>query len=233
MTISNSNFEEWMRANPREDVFTFPFSFQKMSREGALFDLPKLCDISQNVLAYMSAHEIANQAKEWAKTYSPELLSFIEKNEDKFESIMNIERDQPKPRKDYVKYSDILPKIAFFDNDNYESMFNSNPLPFSENFDKQLIKDILTEYKNTLDLSCDSQTWFGNVKELATKYGFATNGKDYKANPSMYKGMVGDVASFIRISITTSTLSPSLFDVQKILGKEEVIRRINKAIETL
>lgn len=233
LTISNSNFEEWMHANPREDVFKFPFSFTKMSREGALFDLPKLCDISQNVLAYMDAHKISSEAYEWAKTYSPELTSFIEKNKDKFEAIMNIERDQPKPRKDYVKYSDILPKITFFDKDIYESKFNAAPLPFDSKFDHQLIKDVLTAYKNSLDLSGDTQTWFGKVKELAVSFGFAANGKEYKANPFAYKGVVGDVAAFVRICITTTTLSPSLFDVQKILGRDEVIRRIDKAIATL
>lgn len=233
LTISNSNFEEWMRSNPRTDVFEFPFTFAKMSREGALFDLPKLCDISQNVLAYMDAQTIAREAKEWARTYSPELSSFIEKNEDKFVSMMNIERDQPKPRKDYVKYSDILPKIAFFDTNTYESMFEASPLPFDARFDKSLVKDVLVAYKDSLDLSGDSQTWFGKVKELATSFGFAASGKDYKANPDAYKGVVGDVASFIRISLTTSTQSPSLFDVQKILGKDEVKRRIDKAIASL
>lgn len=233
LTISNSNFEEWMKANPREDVFKFPFSFTKMSREGALFDLPKLCDISQNVLAYMSAHQIASEAEAWAKDYSPELYSFIEKNRDKFEKIMNIERDQPKPRKDYVKYSDILPKIAFFDKDSYEKMLAANPLPFDAKFNKDLIKEVLTAYKNSFDLSGDSQTWFGKVKELAVSFNFAASGKDFKANPGKYVGVVGDVASFVRIALTTSTMSPSLFDLQVILGREEVIRRIDNALAQL
>lgn len=233
LTISNSNFEEWLNANPHTDVFEFPFSFAKMSREGALFDLPKLCDISQNVLAYLSAKQISAEAYQWAKTHSPDLLNFIDKNQDKFESIMNIERDQPKPRKDYVKYSDILPKIAFFDKDLYEKKLNESPLPFDATFDHRLIKLVLEAYIKTLDLSGDSQAWFTRLKELATRLGFAANGKEYKADPSSYKGMVGDVASFIRIALTTSTMSPSLFDVQKILGKEEVLRRIHNVIARL
>lgn len=233
LTISNSNFEEWIDAHPRDDVFTFPFSFSKMSREGALFDLPKLCDISQNVLAYMSARQIASEAEEWAKGYSPALLSFIERNRDRFEAIMNIERDQPKPRKDYVKYSDILAKVDFFDRQIYEEKVASSPLPFDPKFDKALVKEVLEKYVETLDLSKDSTSWFDGVKALAKSYGFAESGKEFKGNPTAFKGVAGDVASFIRVALTASRTSPSLFDVQKILGRDEVVRRIREAIQAL
>ena len=39
MTILNSNFEDWRRANKDADILSFPFNFKKMSASGALFDL--------------------------------------------------------------------------------------------------------------------------------------------------------------------------------------------------
>ena len=42
MTLLNSNFEEWRRANPDKPMNDFPFSTKKMSGSGALFDIDKL-----------------------------------------------------------------------------------------------------------------------------------------------------------------------------------------------
>jgi len=42
MTLLNSNFEEWRRANPDQPMDAFPFSTKKMSGSGALFDIDKL-----------------------------------------------------------------------------------------------------------------------------------------------------------------------------------------------
>lgn len=49
MTLLNSNFEDWRRANPGEDIDAFPFSVKKMSSSGCLFDFDKLNDVSKNV----------------------------------------------------------------------------------------------------------------------------------------------------------------------------------------
>ena len=53
MTLANSNFEDWRRANKNEDIFKFPFNIKKMSVSGALFDIVKLNDISKNVISQM------------------------------------------------------------------------------------------------------------------------------------------------------------------------------------
>ena len=45
------------------------------------------------------------------------LYDLILKDRNKFESIINIEREIEKPRKDYEKFSDIKNKVAFFYND--------------------------------------------------------------------------------------------------------------------
>lgn len=231
MTISNSNFEEWLRQNPRAPLLDFPFTFAKMSREGALFDLPKLTDISQNVLAYDSAKEIASEAYEWAKTYSPELKAFVDKDPARFEAIMNIERNQAKPRKDYAKYSDIFPKIKFFDPVEYDKI--PAPLPFDEKLQKADIKAILEGFKANPGLDVPEADWFNTVKDLGASLGFAKAFKDYKKNPTQYKGFAGDVASVIRVALTGSRNSPSLYCVLTILGKAEIDRRIDKVLASL
>ncbi len=42
LTLLNSNFEDWRRANQREDILKFPFNLKKMSVSGCLFDLVKI-----------------------------------------------------------------------------------------------------------------------------------------------------------------------------------------------
>ena len=51
--------------------------------------------------------------------------------------------------------------------------------------------------------------------------------KEYKENPNNFKGNVADVSTVIRVAITTRSMTPDLYEIMKLLGKEEVIRRIS------
>ncbi len=51
LTILNSNYEEWRLANPDSPMEEFPFTTEKMSNSGTLFDLDKLNDVSKEVLS--------------------------------------------------------------------------------------------------------------------------------------------------------------------------------------
>ena len=233
LTIANSNFEEWLRANPKANVADFKFTFEKMSLDGALFDLPKLRNISKEVLAYKDVETICKEAYEYASKYDSDLLAFINKQEDLFKKIMNIERNQEHPRKDYDVYSDIFNKIKFFDSDIYNQMLDSTELPFNPFIEKDLIKNVLKEFVDNLDLNQDEQSWFNSMKELGSKYGFANSVKEYKKNAEQFKGHVGDVAEMVRICITTSKNSPNLYQTLSILTLDEVKRRVNLVLSKI
>ena len=70
-------------------------------------------------------------------------------------------------------------------------------------------------------------------KTIAEKIGFAREVKEYKKNPEMFKGHVGDVSNVLRVAITTRTKSPDLYSIIKTIGKEKVISRIDKYVEEL
>ena len=55
--------------------------------------------------------------------------------------------------------------------------------------------------------------------------------KDYKENPDKYKGSVADVSTVIRVTLTSSSMTPDLYELMKLLGKERIKQRINKIIE--
>lgn len=169
----------------------------------------------------------------YSKKYDENLYQLINKDHQYFIEIMNIEKDKENPRKDYEKYSDIFEKIKFFYEPYYTDLMEANPLPFNVNIDKEVIINVLEEFSDTLNYDCTEQEWFSNLKLLAKKYDFAENAKEYKKNRDLYLGHVGDVAEMVRIALTASKQSPNIFYVLRILKKEEVSRRIKKAIDLL
>ena len=226
LTIANSNFEEWKVEHKTTSNDEFKLTFEKMSLDGALFDIMKLKFISKEILSRMTKEEITNRAYEWAKIYDEKLLHLINLDRNYFMSIMNIEREKENPRKDYEKFSDIFNIIKFFYKDYYIELMQ-NELPFNPFIEKSVIKALLKEFIDTLDLSLDEQNWFNSLKELGKKFGFAESNKIYKQNKDQYIGHVGDVAEILRITFTSSKQSPNLYYVLQILGKEQLKERID------
>jgi glutamyl-tRNA synthetase len=231
MTLANSNFEEWRLANKQNDIFDFQLDFSKMSLDGALFDLEKVKSISKEVLANMNKNDFTERAFEYSKTYDQDLYKIILKDQDYFKSIINIEREQEKPRKDYEKYSDILPIINFFYDDYYFEL--TKDLIFNERFDKAFLIEILSEYRDHLNLDLDQENWFNEMRELALARNFAKRAKQYLNEPDKYVGHIGEYAEIIRVATCAKTSTPNFYDVLKIIGKERVIERINHTISLL
>ena len=232
MTIANSNFEEWIFEHMFEHMEEFRFSFDKMSLEGALFDMGKVNFFAKEILGKKNKYEIRDMAKTYAKEFNPQLLALIERDENFFMEIMNIEREKENPRKDYEKFGNLYEIISFFYNDLYDELASSG-LVFNEKFDAKTIKEVLSNIKDNLSYDLDEQNWFNNMKEIAERLGFAPNGKTFKQNPDQYKGTVGDVAEMIRIALTTRKNSPNLYYVMQILKKEECDRRFNSVVSKL
>ena len=94
MTIANSNFEEWLLQNGYNDLDKFSFSFDKMSLDGALFDISKLQYFAKEILGYKTKEQILEMSLDYATKYDPALLSLIERDREYFKAIMNIDREK-------------------------------------------------------------------------------------------------------------------------------------------
>ncbi len=225
-TITNSNFEAWLDANPNGKIEDFKFDFKKAnSTNGTLFDLPKLLNISKNYLSRLSKEEIYNNLIEYTKEYDKDFYEIINKYPDYTKEILNIEREQKKPRKDYSKYSDIKNGIWYM----YDELFNSKDYEWQAITDKSEIKNILNMYINEYyDDNDDKDTWFNKIKDLTDKLGYASNMKDYKENPDNYKGSIADVSTVIRVALTTKSNTPDLYMLLKLLGKDKIKERFNQ-----
>ena len=228
MTILNSGFEDWRRANPDASTDEYKFTYKKMNPAGSLFDYAKLCDVSKNVISRMSAEEVYTLLTEWTAEFDEEFNKALIGDKDYAIRILSIGRGGKKPRKDITVWKDAKSYMGLF-YDEYYSVTDAYP----ENFEKAVIKAILEEYVATYTEFTDNLQWFEHMKSVAEKNGFSPDTKAYKADPQNYKGHVGDVSTFVRIALTGKMNSPDLFEIMNILGKEKVLERLVAQIKTL
>ena len=227
MTLLNSNYEDWRRANPNAPSSDFKFSPKKLNPAGNLFDYSKLCDVSKNEIAKMDAAQVYELLLEWAKEFDPEFAGKLEANPEYAKKILAIGRGGKKPRKDLAIWSDAKPYMGFFYDEYLEAPC------FDEKFEREVIRSALEKFLDRFDITDDSNTWFEKVKEITNELGFTTDMKAYKADPTAFPGTVADVSTFLRLAVTGKTNSPDLYTVMQILGKDVTVARIRNAISAL
>ena len=222
INIANSSFENWRRQNKDKSIYDFDFQLNKMSVSGALFDFTKLFDVSKSVISRYDAQKVYDEGYKWAKAHDEELKKILD-NKEYALKVIGIERGKEKPRKDIAKWSDLKDNIIY--------MFEK-PQEFDfDKIDKEEAKKIIEEYKKVYDENDDKQMWFEKIKDVAGKCGYAREVKEYKLNPEKYpKGHVGDVSTAIRVSLTGRRNTPDLYEIMKVLGKDEVNERFDYII---
>ena len=228
LNIANSTFENWRRQNKDKSIDEFDFQINKMSVSGALFDMTKLFDVSKIVISRYTAEEVYNEGLKWAERHDQELVEMLS-NKDYSLKVLGIERGNEKHRKDIAKWSDLKENIIYM----YDDKFFDKPqeYPYGVISDKgdidKILKLYIEKYYNEND---DKQTWFDKIKELAGEMGYAKEVKEFKANPDKYKAHVGDVSTVLRVALTGRTNTPDMYEIMRVLGKDSVIRRLEKAI---
>ena len=224
MTVLNSNFEDWRRANPDAPLSDFKFSPKKLNPAGSLFDYAKLTDVSKNEIAKMPAQTVYTLLTQWAKEFDPEFAAKLEADSDYAIAILSIGRGGKKPRKDMATWKEAKPYMGFF----YDE-YMDKPV-FDEKFSKQTVNAVLAKFLDRFDYADDSAAWFDKVKAITEEIGFTTDMKAYKADPTAFAGTVADVSAMIRVAVTGKTNSPDLYSVIQILGYDRTVARIRSAM---
>ncbi len=227
-TITNSNFEGWLDQNQAGKISDFKFDFKKAnSSNGSLFDLPKLLNISKNFLSKLTKDEIYNRILNYSEKFDKEFYDLLVKYKDYSKSIFNIEREQKKPRKDYAAYKDAKKQIWYM----YDELWNNTAKEYewqkitNKNEIKKILNLYIDEYYDDND---DKDIWFNKIKELCNKLGYASDMKEYKANPDTFKGSVADVSTVIRVALTSSSMTPDLYELLRLMGKTRIKERFNQ-----
>lgn len=225
-TLLNSNFDGWFLQNQDKDYREFSFSFNKMCTSGgSLFDIEKLLNISKNYLSRLKAEEVFANLDNWSKEFDNEFNQLIKQYRDYTISVLNIEREQKKPRKDFACYSEIKENIWYM----YDELFSDVDFDFSFLKHEEDAKKIVSTYlSDFFDINDDKETWFNKIKELTLKMGYNTNMKEYKENPDEFRGSIADISNVIRVSLTTKLTTPDLFEIIKLLGNGRVCERFKR-----
>ena len=227
MTILNSNFEDWRRANPDSKAEEFKFSPKKLNPTGSLFDYAKLTDVSKNVISKMDAETVCRLLTEWALEFDAEFGEKLAADPAFAIAILAIGRGGKKPRKDLAVWQDAKEYMGFF----YDEYLQA-PV-FEEKFSKETIRTALEKFLAVYDYADDASVWFDKVKAITEEMGFTTDMKAYKADPSAFPGTVADISTMIRLAVTGKTNAPDLHAVMQVLGEARSRSRIENVIRSL
>ncbi|MCL2494392.1 MAG: glutamate--tRNA ligase [Oscillospiraceae bacterium] len=217
VTLLNSSFEDWRRANPDAPLAKFPFSLKKMQPSGALFDLQKLEDVSKTVISRMTAEQVYAQALAWANAFDPDLASLLSNDPAYSIAMLSIDRGNKKPRKDIARWGQLRELYSYFYDELFEPRLVSAP-------------EILQAYLEVYDPNDDKDAWFAKIKSICEPLGYCPDVKTYKADPDTWKGHVSDVSGAIRMAVTGRENTPDLWAVMRVIGEARVRGRMEEAM---
>lgn len=228
MTLLNSNFEEWRRANPELPMNDFPFSTKKMSGSGALFDIDKLKDVSKDVISRMTADAVYDAVAAWSADNDPAFHALFTRQPDKTRAFLAIGRGGKKPRKDLAVWTDVKPYMDFLFDELFAPDYTLPP-----RVDVADAKAILNDFITVFDENDTPEAFFEKVKTIATAHGYAAETKAYKQAPEQYKGVAGDVSMVIRIAIAGRQNAPDLQSVMQVMGRQQTLARLQRCLAAL
>jgi glutamyl-tRNA synthetase len=166
----------------------------------------------------------------WAVEYDPEIVEVLDANPELAVAAVDVERvDTDNPRKDLTRWSDFRDAYGFF----FPALFTDVTDAADERFgglDPELVRTLAADFARDYvhgAVDGDQPTWFQQVRDLATRHGFAPNPKTYKKDPDAYPGMLRDAANVVRVAVTGAQRSPDLYEVTRALGADEVVRRLH------
>jgi len=110
----------------------------------------------------------------------------------------------------------------------YEELFTNVTYDYQKITEKEEIQKILKLYMEKYFDLTNQEEWFNQIKLLCNELGYASEMKDYKENPDNYKGNITDITTVLRVSLTGSSMTPDLYEIMKLFGKERIQNRYNK-----
>lgn len=230
LNIINSSFEEWRAENPNEDYHNFNIDLGKMSKSGALFDIVKLNDISKDVICKMKPEKVYENYTAWAKEFDKEMYDLVTSKEAMMKEVFNIDKEGPKPRKDFAKWNDVREKVFYFFNELFYNEKAEN-VELPKNVELEEAKRVIEAYGNAYNFNTDKDTWFEELKAVGIELGYCANRKEFKLNPDQFKGMIADVAGAVRSAISHRANTPDLYTIMQIMGENMVKERFNKFLD--
>ena len=144
LTLYNTDYELWRTANPKKNWREFNFRFEKIGSNSPLFDWDKLNNISGNIIANMTCEQVMTEVKSHFGS------KLTDKQYADVCTLLCIDRGTDRPRKDIVKYNDILTEFDYI----------LKPVKMTK---------LLEQYKTIVAGAADKDQWFEKVKSHCEK----------------------------------------------------------------
>ena len=211
---------------PLPEALAAPIRLEECGTAGPLVDLVKLDDINADYIATLTSDEIVDRFIEWADKYDPELATVAAAERPLALRAVTIERvGVENPRKDLRKWSDFRAVYGYF----FRQIFEPLTDPADERFgglEPELVRSVAAGFADSYRPPDADTEWFGQIRDLASRLGFAPDRKAYKQDPAAYPGSIAEASQVIRVLLTGTRNSPDLKAVAAALGTDEVLRRV-------
>ncbi len=211
---------------PVAQALAEPLTLEDMGVTGALVDTAKLASIAKDVIGAMDARAVSDAVSAWAEEFDPEFASVLRADPEYTVRVFYVERGGAENvRKDLAAWSDARAAYGFF----FPSLFALVTDPADERLgriDPEEARAVAADFVEHYREDEDRDAWFAQIRELAVRHGYAPGPAELKAEPERYRGPLRVVATVIRVALTGSSRSPDLWEVARVLGSDEVRRRV-------
>lgn len=215
------NFIAFLGWNPGSDQELFSaeelireFSLEKINKSGAVFNLEKLDWYNREHIKHLPLNELVQRTKPWleeAKLLKEQGIKNKEKNENWLEKVVALEKERITTLAELPEAIEFIFKLPDY----------SKELLVWKKGSLEEVQKILPELKNVLD-TISIQEW--NKQNLEEKIKAWIGEKDYSN---------GSVLWPLRVALSGQQNSPGPFEIAEVLGKEEVLQRISKAVKRI
>ncbi len=220
--LANSRLQD----EPWQEVLAAQIRLEECSASGQLLDLDKLAHICREVIADLTIPEIAQRLREWAQVHDEALARALTANPAGVLKALSIEEFSPgHARKDLSKWSEFAEKYGFLLPELFDLVRDPSDTRFAP-VSPELVCEIARLVAQNYQHDGDSQSWFDQIRTAAVGLGFSATVGDYRRDPDKFHGPLKDAANVIRVLLTGRTRSPDLYQASRILGREEVLRRL-------
>jgi glutamyl-tRNA synthetase len=219
--LANSRFAEMTFAESASAAL----SLSDCGVAGPIFDLVKLESISREFIAQLPIEEAMEGLITWARGNDAELATVLTGNLPQVHRIFANERNPAVQRKDLAKWNEFRAAYGLYFQELFPPVSNASDqrfAPVGSDMVVKLAKGFADSYRH----EDTKETWFEQIRKLASDHGFAPTAGQYKKSPESFAGSIGHVSNVIRIAMTGLTTSPDLFLVAQNLGEEEVLKRV-------
>jgi glutamyl-tRNA synthetase len=212
---------------PIADALQARLRLEDMGLAGALVDTPKLENIAKDVIGDLSAAEVLAGIRAWAGDFDRELAAVLDADPVYAERVFDVERSgSENVRKDLAKWADARSGYGFFFPQLFEPVKDLDDERLGK-IQPELVRLIAADLVERYREDTDRDAWFGQIRELAVRHGYAPGPAELKAEPDKYRGPLRIVANVVRVALTGSSKSPDLWEVALVLGASEVRRRLS------